>query len=633
MKLPCYPLVTIDPFFSIWSPSEKLYDSDTILWCGIKKRISGKITIDKITYRFMGLSEKPALTQTSLEVAPLVSTYVFENKQVRLTAEFFTPLFTDDLHLLSLPCSFIRTKTEALDGKEHETSVKIEIDKEFCYDRHAKPIEKKIQSGKASYAVMGRKKQKPLCKTGDGVSADWGYTCLYGDEPVVEKDGISASSNKEKATFIVAFDDVKSLEYMGVQYDGLWKEKFQDIDEAIAYCKENETALFEKAKQWNKKILDDADGFGESYKNLLTAAYRQILAAHKLVRNDNGDLLYFSKECHSNGCINTVDVSYPALPFFLIYNTDLVKAMMTGIFEFARTPLWTYDFAPHDIGQYPVANGQVYGLNKKGKLHKKELYKTKGDYYHFKYQMPVEECGNMLLMAYTHYLYSGDKSVIQKNYDLLSKWADYLKKVGVVLENQLCTDDFAGHSEKNVNLAIKSIMGLAAFSKISEALGKETDAMNTAKAYAIELSSYKLESGILPFAVGNTDTWSLKYNMVWDKVLGFGLFNKELYKAEVEHYNKKLNKYGVPLDHRKDFTKTDWMLWAAVLDETNESTDKFSEAIEKFLAETSQVVCFPDWIETKEAKYNYFNHRTVQAGLWFPVLWTSSTGMTQDKEI
>ena len=226
----------------------------------------------------------------------------------------------------------------------------------------------------------------------------------------------------------------------------------------------------------------------------------------------------------------------------------------------------------------------------------------------------------MLVMSYAYYRFSGDDSQMKANYDLLEKWADYLIKQGVVLDNQLCTDDFAGHSEKNVNLAIKSIMGIACFDRISKALGKDTEAMETAKAFAKELVEKASVNGYLSFAVGNEESWSLKYNMAWDLVFGFNLFDKGIYAAESRKYREELNEYGVPLDMRKDFTKTDWMLWASVLDESGENTKLFSESIVRYLRDTQDRYCFSDWYETKEPKECSFRHRTVQAGLWMPVL-------------
>ena len=104
---------------------------------------------------------------------------------------------------------------------------------------------------------------------------------------------------------------------------------------------------------------------------------------------------------------------------------------------------------------------------------KKSVYKMKKDVINPNCHMPIEECGNMLITSYVYYLVTKDKSQLEENFDLLKKWANYLIRCSVVLENQLCTDDFAGHSEKNVNLAIKSIMGIACFSEIAKLTGNE----------------------------------------------------------------------------------------------------------------------------------------------------------------
>ena len=633
MRLPTYPIATIDPHFSIWSKKDKLADGDTYLWCGIRKRIEGKITVDGETFRFLGKGSEKAIEQIDNEITPYVSSYIYENEKIKLTFSTWSPFILDDFHLLSVPCAYLDTKVEALDGKEHDISVSFIAYEELVQGKKKAHMTKYSDSVEGvRFVKMGLTKQTPLNDSGDEYAADWGYVCLWGEENGICNEGIKSTGTARKCkqadfSTIIAYDDVYSIDYFGDKLKGLWAEKFDNIETAMKYCKDNREEILGKVKAWEKIILDDSAEFGEAYQTILIASARQVLAAHKLVRNKDGELLYMSKECHSNGCINTVDVSYPAMPMYLLYAPELVKAMLTGIFYFADSDLWNVDYAPHDIGRYPLACGQVYALKphlhlKPHKYSYKTIYKEKStNIYMPQFQMPVEECGNMLILTYAYYLMSGNKKFLKDNFVTLSTWANYLRNKGVVLDNQLCTDDFAGHSKKNVNLAIKGIMGMACYERICQALDISRNYDEIAKAYADELMEVaKTDKAYLPFSIGKNDTWSLKYNLVWDILFDFHLFPKELYAAETEKYRQELNAFGVPLDYRRDFTKTDWMLWAACLDDTNKNTELFSGRIVAYLQATNDRTCFSDWIGTKQAKQSGFDHRTVQAGLWMPVL-------------
>ena len=282
--------------------------------------------------------------------------------------------------------------------------------------------------------------------------------------------------------------------------------------------------------------------------------------------------------------------------------------MMTPIFEYAAMPDWKYDFAPHDIGTYPLANGQVY----------------RGGEYNFDEQMPIEECGNMLILAGTLLKFHNDIEYLEKYRNLLSLWAEYLVNYGYDPENQLCTDDFAGHLAHNANLSIKAIIALGAWSQITAALGDKStserfraEAEKAAKMWqqaAFDQDHYRL-------AFDQPNTWSQKYNLVWDKLLGLNLFPEEVAQTEVKWYLKHQNKYGLPLDSRKSYTKLDWIAWSATLSGKKEDFLALTDPLYTYCDETPSRVPMCDWYETTNAEKVGFQARSVVGGLFIPLLY------------
>ena len=250
-------------------------------------------------------------------------------------------------------------------------------------------------------------------------------------------------------------------------------------------------------------------------------AYRQCFAAGKFVADDNGQPLQFCKENHSNGCIGTSDVFYPMSPQFLLFGPTLAKSFLVPFMNYAASDRWRFPFAPHDLGQYPHANGQRYGGGERTEEN----------------QMPVEESGNLLMLFAAIAQMEGNADFAGLYWPQLQQWAEYLKDKGFDPENQLCTDDFAGHLAHNVNLSAKAICGLAAFAKLCELRGDEHEAAeyyDLAKQFARASGFKEAHDGDhFRLAFDRPGTWSQKYNLVWDRILGLDLFPEQVKQTEM----------------------------------------------------------------------------------------------------
>ncbi|MDR3185676.1 MAG: DUF4965 domain-containing protein [Christensenellaceae bacterium] len=656
VRLPAYPIITFDPLMSIWSTTDKLYDSATTMWTGVDKPINGNIIIDGVPKRFMGISgADDIIFQDKIEMSMTQTKYTFSDNVVELTVKFTQPLFLDDLALASCPIAYIDVQCISLDKKEHQVTVIFDFSEKITYDEGKKGTRSGMIPLPEKIAYLGRALQKPLTTAGDRKEIDWGWLYISGESKILtssvakmkkyfKKFEFSESRNTRKILVsehsgvidenkglnyynIFAYDDVSSINYFGQHKKGFWTTKYYNILNAIQEATKNHDANLLKAQDFDNKVESETIAkYGRDYLVLLIAAYRQTLAAHKLVQDENG-MLCFSKECGSNGCLGTVDVSYPAAPLFLIYAPEIIKALLVPVFDFARMKSWPYEFAPHDVGCYPFATGQVYGI--KGIVHnikssyfatvRRHVYRMSGrkKLYSLHSQMPIEECGNMLILTAAYFLETSDIAFVKHNTDILQKWANYLVSKGIYLSNQLCTDDFAGRSANNVNLAIKSIMGIAAWGLVLNKLQSREGEYYIVRASELSKELMKVTDlgDHMAMTIDNRDSWSLKYNLIWDKIFETNLFNADFLNREIEFYKTKILPYGIQLDSRSACAKTDWEIWVAALGDIDFIKD-ISASIVKMLAESKDRVPFTDRYDVVNANYQEFCHRSVQGGLW-----------------
>ena len=642
LRAPAYPLITIDPNFSVWSQADKLTDEATVHWTGHPNTILGTANIDGNTVRIIGAADGiPAMKQVSVDCNALSTTYVYEDLGVRLTLIFTSPIIPSDLYLLTRPVSYLEIKTQSIDGKKHTVSVKVAVSEEICMNLPGDDETdcEQLSLGKLNSVKMGRKNQQVLTRFGDDLRIEWGYFYLTSEgttDVYKAEDGMTYVSTelpvKSSALITFAYDDIVSVEYFHKHLKSYWNRNGALItDEIVKAHSDYKSTMKRCAELCDKLFLDATRAGGEKYAELLELSFRQAIAAHKLALDENGEILWISKECFSNGCAATVDVSYPSIPLFLLYNPELVKGMMRPIYKYAQSAEWKdelkYDFAPHDAGRYPLLNGQVYGLKNGVMLYEK--------------QMPVEECGNMLVMEAAVAIATKSTAFADEHMDILEAWVKYLIENGRDPENQLCTDDFAGHLAHNCNLSLKAIMGIAGLGIIYGMRGNKRDekkyiklaremALDWAKRAANEDGSYRL-------AFDRPDTFSMKYNIVWDKLFGTEIMPKHVLESEFASYRKRMHAYGMPLDNRQPYTKSDWLVWTATLAEDRDDFEKFVAPMWDAFNMTPSRVPMTDWYWTITSEHKAyeshtyipdadtpieksFRNRTVQGGLFMKLL-------------
>ncbi len=644
-RMPAYPLVTHDPYFSVWSATDALNTSPTVHWTGKQHSMIGIISVDEKPYKFLG--ELPGDTahailnakQLSVDVTATQTHYQFSCGPVLLELNFLSPLIASDLDLVSRPLTYADISVQSIDGKPHVTEIMFTVSGDLSKNEKTQIV--KIEAGQKEniqFLKAGVVDQKILGRQGDDVRIDWGHLYLGTGSPsvnlnkigndelrlfaekgeliahwITEPTHLSAFSRKTilpgkavKSTIMLAYDDIKSIQYFGKNLDPWWKKIHGNMENLLKKATAEHDVILSKCNAFDKKMFADATAAGgKEYAELCVAAYRQSLAAHKLVRGENNELLFPQKENFSNGSIWTVDVTYPSAPLTLIYNPALLKGMVEPLMQYSESGKWTKPFPAHDLGTYPLANGQTYPTD-----------------------MPVEEAGNMILLAAAICKAEKKYDFAQKHWSILTQWVGFLVKDGLDPANQLCTDDFAGRLARNVNLSMKAITGIGGYAQMARNLGKKKEADEfdaIAKQYAIKWMEMADEGDHFALTFDKNGTWSQKYNLVWDKLLSLQLFPPSVYDKEVNYYIKKQNEFGLPLDSRRTYTKSDWVMWSATLANKKEDFRTLMMPIHKYITQTPSRVPICDWHETTNGKKINMQARSVVGGYFIKLLeyyWT-----------
>ena len=651
---PAAPLVTSDPYLSIWSMADRLTDDTTRHWTRRPHPLASLVRIDGKRFRLMGKepADVPPLPQVGIEVLPTRTLYTFEGGGIRLLLTFMTPALPDDLDVLARPVTYLVWQVRSTDSAAHDVAIYQSTSALLAVDAPAQKVEwaRETMGGLTALRV-GTVDQTLLSPAGDDTRIDWGYA--YAAAPTAQAQAAIgagpemlkafAASGKLPAAddtrmpraagdaepvlafvfdlgrvkaepvsrhVLVAYDEIYAVKFLGRKLRPFWRRGGATPADLFQAAERDYAGLAGRCEAFDKELMADlTKQGGPQYARMAALAYRQALAGCGLATDANGQPLLFTKENSSNGCIATVDVIYPAAPQFLLMGPTWAKALVAPALLYSTSPKWKPHFAPHDLGTYPVANGQVYGGG--------ENPTNEGD------MMPVEESGNMILLCAAIAKMDGNADFSAPFWPQLTQWEQYLEKYGRDPENQLCTDDFMGHLAHNANLSVKAILAIAAYGELCRMRG-DAAAADKFKALAKDFAAHWLEAAAdgdhSRIAFDKPNTWSQKYNLVWDKLLGLGVFPPEVAAKEVACYKKMVQKYGVPLDCRTRLTKTDWSVWSATLASDRADFEAIVSPIYRYLNETSARLPLVDSYVTDNAASDGMRARPVIGGVFAKML-------------
>jgi len=645
---PAVPLVASDPFLSIWSEADHLTDDVTRHWTHRPHSLISLIRVDGNVSRLMGREPAtvPALPQTGLEVTPTRTICQFDDAKVHVTLTFMTPALPDDLEVLSRPVTYLTWSARSADGAAHDVSIYASASSELAVNTTDEKVRwGREKAGNLTLLRIGTEKQPVLGSSDDDHRIDWGFdyaaartkqdiatAALGGNDallqsfvrdgelpaqddsrmprPVTDDQPVMAfvfhlgqvAAKPATCQVLIAYDEIFSIKYFGKNLQPYWRRNGATPDTLLRQAEKDYARLARRCEEFDRQLTDDLTRLGGvRYARLAALAYRQCLAACGLAADDNKQPLFFTKENTSNSDIATVDVIFPMDPVWILLSPTLAKCSLVPILSYAASWHWKFPNAPHDLGTYPLAPGRDDG----------------GE------GMPVEESGNMLILCDAVCQEEAGAGFVAPWWPQLTQWAQYLEKFGLDPENQLCTDDFMGHLAHNANLSIKAILGLAAYGDLCRLRGDTANAAKYAALARTDAAHWMTAAGEgdhYRLAFDKPDTWSQKYNLVWDRILGLNVFPPQVARTEVAFYKKVLQPFGVPLDSRTKLTKTDWSVWSATLAENPADFAALISPIYDYLDQTPRREPLADSYVTDKADSTGMHARPVVGGLFIKML-------------
>ncbi|CAO1618701.1 unnamed protein product [Jaminaea pallidilutea] len=618
---------------SFWTSSYGATGDHRLGWHGF-------IRIDNTTYQWMGdafgntVRAGKDAQQVSAEYTSTRSIFRFEADGVQFNVTFMTPIWPHDFVRQSIPLSYLHFQVDSASASGRSVQMYVDIDERWItahvYDWENYPYRQDYRDLKGVsrwYLTRDRPETfveyKQRAEWGDVTWAARDRSALYArnnnnvvtqleflDRGLVtnSRDRVAGDNNafayavdfdskhgEDEALFAIGHFRDPYINYVRAKHPGsnstksyqeerygYWAANFtrdeavtfflDDFENALKHC----IKLDDKIASESKAVVGGGS-IGDRYAAITQLSVRQSMATIEITLSKNStgdgfntsDPLIFLKEISSNGDMSTVDVMFPQFPLLTYLNPELLRLVMQPIFEYTESGLYPNKWCVHDLGVYPNATGHADGKDE---------------------PMQVEESGNMILMTLHWAQLVGDKVAVpylKDHYRIMEQWAEYLIEDSLIPASQLSTDDFAGVLANQTNLAIKGIEGVASMAAISDLIGETKNASyyrNISTTYIKEWQKLAIDKKKthVKLAYQDNKSWGTLYNLYADRLLNLKLVPRSVYDMQDKWYPQVAQRWGVPLDSRHNWTKSDWEMFTSAVSSSNSTRNLFIDKLYRF---------------------------------------------------
>lgn len=394
-------------------------------------------------------------------------------------------------------------------------------------------------------------------------------------------------TNEQSVNFAVGYARENAINYLEKAYTGYYRAQYPDTNQAVSYFLDDYKDALQESSVFDSEMARKAKAIaGRKYADIVTLSARQAFGGIDLtIPSDTFDaeeVLGFIKELSSNGNLNTVDVIMPAFPVYYITNPDYIRILLEPMMRYLVAGRWKESYTIHDMGShYPNATG-----------HDDQKAEP----------MPIEECGNLMVLALAYVSASGDTAWKTQYTPILRSYADYLVEHSVDIAEQLSSNDAAGPLANETNLAIKAAVGLKAFGDLTGLAEYSRIADERASLFfGHGLGTDEHQTHFVLQYPGNQSSWKIPYNLYPDVLFDLRTFPNAAYQMGSAFFKTVRAEYGVPLDHRQDWAKSDWNMWLAGTLDTS-TRDEFIDDLWAFMTNGKHNWPFSDRYVATSAK-------------------------------